>query len=230
MFQWSDDVAHGTTLRSYNRFHLIRQQPLVHEGFVPNGRHGRHDWRLAAFLSSDALASSRQRWVCPADRHRHLLRKAWPGEEWSGRAHPELLHRNHEDLHHQPTWRRHEVQRAVRQDAVHPYRTANARQQEFRNVLFTKIKESKTAALLGRSLGCFGSADHANGHDQHREHSPREVESSVNLLKTLLSFLRNFQLRLQEESLFLSIVKSFLMYPVLTFLPDHTTRRAAKRA
>lgn len=121
------------------------------------------------------------------------------------------------------------MQRDVRQAAVHPHRTANARQQEFRNVLFTKIKESKTAALLGRSLGCFGRADHANGHDQHREHSPREAESSVKVLKTLLSFLRNLSISPSRRVFILSIVKSFLMYPVLTFLPDHTTRTAPRR-
>ena len=186
LFQWSDDAAHGATLRRHHRFHLIRQQPVLHERILSDGRHGGHHRRSAPLLSSDVFVVGGQCWVLVADGDRHLLGPTGTGEKWARRTHPELLHRDNEDLHHEPTRWWNQVQRAVRQAAVNSHRAANVGQQEFRNVLFTKIKESKTATIFGGGLGRFRPAASANSDHKHRKYCTRKVESSRQLLKFLL--------------------------------------------
>lgn len=74
MFERSDDVQDGPSLRRAVGLHLVREQPAVLKGQLQLGRNGRNDRRPAAFLQEYVLDEGGQRRIRATDSDRNIFR------------------------------------------------------------------------------------------------------------------------------------------------------------
>ena len=74
LFEWSDDVSHGTSLWRGLRFDFVCEQRALWPGHLQHGWHGRRHWRYVAVLSAYVFHESGQRRIRSAHSDCHFFR------------------------------------------------------------------------------------------------------------------------------------------------------------